>query len=745
VKQGCPIAPLCFNVSVQAAIYEAAIASGDGDAAGVAYSDDFTIVGKPAAAVAAFRQLCTVTRANGLLLRPEKCAVFWPWSAAAPQDVKDLAAELGIATVVCRTMPFLGGVISIGDDAGVRRWAMERADASRPLLEDVLNDDVPVQVAMNMIRSCVLPRMAARARIVRPSLATAALSHFDALLLTAAKNELLIREEEVTESRSAQLQAPLRHAGLGLRPLVRIASAAYWASVASAVRDIRSFCTAEQWQRSSQFAALAECHARLIKDLRCGGGGAEEEKRRIAALLPSACTAEAVMAQFADGCPARYQNSLTLAAELGSAKAMATTPADARRIRCASGKGASLWLTALPLDPQLTMSDVDFRMAVRNRLGLHRARGLPAHCPMQKCGGELTPAHFHSCKAMRHSLVKHRHDAMVDSVVRVSRLAGVSTYKEAPLRDAQGKRTRPDATLLIPGDSVHIDLSCACPEAPSYAQITTDKVIRYRENAKHRKYDAMAEADGGRFLPVVVDTHGQFGDGARELFKLLEQEHTANTLTPDPLFRYRLMRTLSVRLQCANARLELEAIARLPRSAVRHGSLRMPPLPPRPPIPPDDDGPGEEKRSGSSAPAAATAAAAAAVTLSAVPSSAAAAAAGDAMATSALHFNPLIMHSSAAIAPVAAAAAAAAAVPIAPTVAATPATPSPLKNRRNTRTKALLKSHLTSSRTLFTAPSLAVTDAGLPPSDAAAVPRSSSSSSSSSSSTAAVAPSLSSR
>ena len=84
-----------------------------------------------------------------------------------------------------------------------------------------------------------------------------------------------------------------------------------------------------------------------------------------------------------------------------------TQHVDRARLLSCSAKNAGIWLTTLPLSKEFTISDTNFCLAARFRLGLPPQDNLPRFC---HCGTQLStdPAHFLSCQSFRRGPVTHR-------------------------------------------------------------------------------------------------------------------------------------------------------------------------------------------------------------------------------------------------------------------------------------------------------------------------------------------------
>lgn len=105
------------------------------------------------------------------------------------------------------------------------------------------------------------------------------------------------------------------------------------------------------------------------------------------------------------------------------------------------------WVTSPPLDPLLTLNDIQFSLAVRLRLGI-----TPEDLPRCACGASLkeTPLHFLTCMQLKASRTS-RHDGLVQVVARVARSCGVVTQIEPRLDE--NDQSRADGHLFFHAQS----------------------------------------------------------------------------------------------------------------------------------------------------------------------------------------------------------------------------------------------------------------------------------------------------
>ena len=198
----------------------------------------------------------------------------------------------------------------------------------------------------------------------------------------------------------------------------------------------------------------------------------------------------------------------------------ATPRQEVQRLHSTAGKNAGGWLTSYPVCEPLSLADDDFGFAVRHRLGLPCASGLPRSCD---CGTDLSldMAHFHSCHRLRGTAVRFRHDLVVKILAGLFRKVGAQVHVEPRI---YGKdRDRPDLDVMLPNQSVMIDVTVVHPAAPSRTSITALATVSAAEKKKRDRYTQFATKHGANFLPFAIETFGCFGVSAVQVLKLLRQ------------------------------------------------------------------------------------------------------------------------------------------------------------------------------------------------------------------------------
>jgi hypothetical protein len=190
-----------------------------------------------------------------------------------------------------------------------------------------------------------------------------------------------------------------------------------------------------------------------------------------------------------------------------------------------SAPHAGIPLTCIPLDdrPSHYMPTPLFNQYVRLRLQLppndtHRLVCNVLQCSERLSSDEQQTHHHQACKHFTRETIR-RHNAVLNTVLRLAQDAGFEAAKEEPVLDAHGHNLRPDAILtsaLASQPVLYVDVAIVHPAVSSYRNQSASvkaplAAAAAREKHKHHKYDAVAAADHARFVPLVMESYGAFG------------------------------------------------------------------------------------------------------------------------------------------------------------------------------------------------------------------------------------------
>ena len=212
-----------------------------------------------------------------------------------------------------------------------------------------------------------------------------------------------------------------------------------------------------------------------------------------------------------------------------------------RAMTLAQERGASIWLTAIPVDEHsFALSRSDFRDALCLRYGWTPAH-LPSHC---SDGEAFTVEHALSCSrggyvALRHNEVR---DLLTD-LLSDSSCHNVSA--EPHLQPVRGEQLSSRAAIV--DDEARLDIKAGGfwgrrhelaffdvrvfnPHASSYRAQSLSQVYRKHESEKRRQYgERVKEIERGSFTPLVFSATGGAGPAAtvflKRLGELVSEQH----------------------------------------------------------------------------------------------------------------------------------------------------------------------------------------------------------------------------
>ena len=243
-----------------------------------------------------------------------------------------------------------------------------------------------------------------------------------------------------------------------------------------------------------------------------------------------------------------------------------TSLKDAGRARILSlrNRPAGLWLSTLPTFTSYALSNQQFQIALRLRLGLKQHPMLSDVCV---CGESLAedPSHFLGCQRLAPRSVTRRHNSIVHTLARLAREFGVEMHVEP--RESRhmvdGKDRHPD--LRSYRLNALVDVAIVHPCARTYvagAAVVRGSAAKTRERDKHRKYDECAKREGVPFYSFILEGFGLIGSEAvKYVDALISAESTHPSYITDPRqMRPYFMRTLAFALQRGNAGIVTEGL-----------------------------------------------------------------------------------------------------------------------------------------------------------------------------------------
>ena len=199
-----------------------------------------------------------------------------------------------------------------------------------------------------------------------------------------------------------------------------------------------------------------------------------------------------------------------------------------RSVELAKEKGASSWLSVLPLEEHgFYLHKGEFRDALCLRYGW-QLNNIPRTC---KCGTQFTVDHAMTCHLGGFPTIRHNEIRDITATLLTEVCHNVAT--EPPLQPLTGEtlaarsaNTNDNAQLDIRArgfwnnsQDAFFDVRVFYPNAPSNR--STDAYRRH-EQAKKREYgQRVREVERGVFTPLVLSTNGGMGKEATTFYKRL--------------------------------------------------------------------------------------------------------------------------------------------------------------------------------------------------------------------------------
>ena len=528
VRQGDPMGPLLFALALQRPLKAAARVAPA--APPVAYLDDMTLVGRPAALRRAFGSLsgngADSLRKIGLDVRLEKCGVY----GGVPEEASELAVSLGVPhrpdglTIV--GVPF-------GTDAYVGRVLGDRAQKVEALVRKCLALPLSKQTQFLLLRLSLGERMVHLQRTVDWRHLAPSTRRVEQAVLSAVAELFKLPMGEgpggsapVPGSAVQQLLLPIRHGGFGLRATSGLSADAAFLSGAATAQSVM----AEAPVRFRPFTGVGvaslrgkwqRVHDALAVDCQWPAGSRGMSAATITGVLPTVQRDAARCIADRDG--KALLSTFDLRTEVGK-KAAA-------RVRSAAGAPASAWLASTP-GPTTRLGDATYVVCGRHRLGL----GLPTAVPLRPCpcgaGNAASPDHAMVCKSVA-KMTQLRHDIVASAVRRVVCRAGCASSMEPSYRHLRSQQARAVASqrrgdILVVLPSGQISVVDTVVTHPSQQACVNQACTRAghaaakAECAKRASFRALGEdAAQYDFVPFAVESYGRIGAAGQSFLKAL--------------------------------------------------------------------------------------------------------------------------------------------------------------------------------------------------------------------------------
>ena len=203
-----------------------------------------------------------------------------------------------------------------------------------------------------------------------------------------------------------------------------------------------------------------------------------------------------------------------------------------RSMELSQEKGASTWLTSLPIDEHgFALPKAAFRDSLSLRYGWP-LQNSPSHC---SCGQQFSVEHALTCKTGGFPAVRHNEVRDITATLLTEVCHGVTT--EPHLQPLSGESlshrsaiTEDNARLDVAMygfwggrfEKAFVDVRVFNPSAQSNRHGSLSSVYRKHEQEKRRHYDQrVREIEHATFTPLVLSTTGGMGRAATTFYKRL--------------------------------------------------------------------------------------------------------------------------------------------------------------------------------------------------------------------------------
>ena len=521
VKQGDPFSSFLFAHTIQAILTEALGADALSHVSIVAYLDDILIVGDPDEVLTVYNRLRQALPRIGLEVNPDKSSCLWP-SATSPMPIhlRQQFHNLNI-TVHTGMMEDLGGPIGFDREA-IRDWCQAQVSQHDEYFSLLSHHCMPSHHALLLLKSSLRPKLNFLLRVIPPSLFSTALDTFENKIQNLIRTKIIPSAafDRISPFTSQHMALPYKNGGLGLTSSLIISHAAFIASCATAVPNIAPLLRPDHLSGNN---ILPTFHDIVNSSSHLTNAVVDLE-------LPS--TPQEIVDFYSDGNIEKHlQSQLMTSYQEFCLDSLLDSP-DASNENLAyliasQAPNSSSWLHLNHNTPNI-LSDEAFEAALIHRLNLPLS-SLPPNASC-RCGKPLDVTHLFCCaKNKRNGLLK-RHDAIKFKLAAVARAAGLDVEIEPnhwlDEDDQPEEGRRPDLTILGLGRPIFVDVSVACPAAPTHRRRvvssgSTTHLLREREKRKLDHYESLTLNNGAQFFPFTLTSSGSFGEKAIKLLQIL--------------------------------------------------------------------------------------------------------------------------------------------------------------------------------------------------------------------------------
>ena len=211
-------------------------------------------------------------------------------------------------------------------------------------------------------------------------------------------------------------------------------------------------------------------------------------------------------------------------------------PQTKRAVCQAKQKGASNWLTVLPIEQHgFTLTKNEFRDAIQLRYNKD-LKGMPSKCP---CGQKYDVTHAMNCKKggfviMRHNNVRDFEANLLKTVVNdVEIEPPLQKLENEEINGLTGDDAKPDIRargVWRKGQNAFFDIRLTNVNANSQKHLPVNAILKKHEQEKKRSYNnRIMNVEHGTFTPLVFSLTGGEGPETSMFHKHISQQIAIKT------------------------------------------------------------------------------------------------------------------------------------------------------------------------------------------------------------------------
>ena len=543
-EQGDALMPALFSLGMARALRQAQEQLQPGELV-VAYLDDVYIITRPERALPAYRTVtATVEAVCGVRPNLGK-TVVWNKAGLRPPGLEQLGEG------VWRGSGSRAGIRVLGAPFGTQAFVDQFGDtvvAKASNLWEKVRALPQLQHSWLLFSFCLVPKANHLLRQVPPDQVEHTAQAFEQLTQQAL--EQLLGDVALSPATLEQARLPFRDGGLGLRHFNALSQALYWSSwadvlptlherypalAADVLRHLLTPAAARAPHHSLDRLDLArqsllEAGLELPSWLDLSNGAVPQ------APLRRDPEEHADPGEWAHGW--QFFTSSALQTQRRQALTAAAGRADKARLRSCRGRNSSRWLTAVPYQEALVLSNPVFQCLLRRRLGLSITAD-SEQCEARTCRTPLDAEGHHRAACMRTGRVHGRHSACIAPWRQVLHEAGYRTRAERLLRDthvptdpldqrrmdivaAPGSRAvgaRRGVPLFLDVTVVAVHARNGVPHAA--AVHNEGGALSQAVARKRRRYQDVVQHGGSSFVVLGCEVYGRWCSDAVQLMREL--------------------------------------------------------------------------------------------------------------------------------------------------------------------------------------------------------------------------------